>query len=231
MIKDEIFALLKTKFEGVDDATIGRVADKLAKTATDASAAVDGCTFAQVLEMYGDSRATEASLSAVRNYERKHGLKDGKAIEVQKQAQQQQQQQNTQPQDGNNGGGEVAELLRELKSQNELLKARLDGIEAKGITKTRMGEIGKIVEKLPEALRKPYGRISVDGLSDEDYTSLKNEISAEVEQLAQAQKANDAVFQQPKFVTGPVSTKELSEEQKSAIAKREGVIKAGEQPF
>lgn len=227
MIRDEIFALLKTKFEGVDDATIGRVADKLAKTATDASAAVDGCTFAQVLEMYGDSRATEASLSAVRNYERKHGLKDGKAIEFQKQA----QQQNTQPQNENNGGGEVAELLRELKSQNELLKARLDGIEAKGITKTRMGEIGKIVEKLPEALRKPYSRISVDGLSDEDYTSLKNEISAEVEQLAQAQKANGAVFQQPKFVSGPVSTKELSEEQMSAIAKREGVIKAGEQPF
>lgn len=227
MIRDEIFALLKTKFEGVDDATIGRVADKLAKTATDASAAVDGCTFAQVLEMYGDSRATEASLSAVRNYERKHGLKDGKAIEVQKQA----QQPNAQPQDGNNGGGDVAELLRELKSQNELLKARLDGIEAKGITKTRMGEIGKIVEKLPEALRKPYGRISVDGLSEEDYTSLKNEISAEVEQLAQAQKANGAVFQQPKFVSGPVSTKELSEEQMSAIAKREGVVKAGEQPF
>lgn len=227
MIRDEIFALLKTKFEGVDDATIGRVADKLAKTATDASAAVDGCTFAQVLEMYGDSRATEASLSAVRNYERKHGLKDGKAIEVQKQA----QQQNKQPQDGNNGGGEVAELLRELKSQNELLKARLDGIEAKGITKTRMGEIGKIVEKLPEALRKPYGRISVDGLSEEDYTSLKSEISAEVEQLAQAQKANSAVFQQPKFVSGPVSTKELSEEQMNAIAKREGVVKAGEQPF
>ena len=119
MIRDEIFALLKTKFDGVDDATIGRVADKLAKTATDASAAVDGCTFAQVLEMYGDSRATEASLSAVRNYERKHGLKDGKAIEVQKQAQ---QQQNAQPQDGNNGGGEVAELLRELKSQNELVE-------------------------------------------------------------------------------------------------------------
>lgn len=227
MIRDEIFALLKTKFEGVDDATIGRVADKLAKTATDASAAVDGCTFAQVLEMYGDSRATEASLSAVRNYERKHGLKDGKAIEVQKQA----QQPNAQPQDGNNGGGDVAELLRELKSQNELLKARLDGIEAKGITKTRMGEIGKIVEKLPEALRKPYGRISVDGLSEEDYTSLKSEISAEVEQLAQAQKANGAVFQQPKFVSGPVSTKELSEGQMSAIAKREGVVKAGEQPF
>lgn len=227
MIRDEIFALLKTKFEGVDDATIGRVADKLAKTATDASAAVDGCTFAQVLEMYGDSRATEASLSAVRNYERKHGLKDGKIIDVQNQA----QQPNAQPQDGNNGGGEVAELLRELKSQNELLKARLDGIEAKGITKTRMGEIGKIVEKLPEALRKPYGRISVDGLSEEDYTSLKSEICAEVEQLAQAQKANGAVFQQPKFVSGPVSTKELSEEQMNAIAKREGVVKAGEQPF
>ena len=80
-------------------------------------------------------------------------------------------------------------------------------------------------------MRKPYGRISVDGLSDEDYTSLKNEISAEVEQLAQAQKANGAVFQQPKFVSGPASTKELSEEQMSAIAKREGVIKAGEQPF
>lgn len=224
MIKDEIVALLKTKFEGVDDAIIGRVAERLAKTATDAKTAVDGCTFAQVLETYGDSRATEASLSAVKNYERKHGLKDGKAVEVPPAPA-------PQPNVGNGGESEIAQMLRELKSQNEAMKSRLDAMDASKLKNTRMGEIGKIIDKLPEALRKPFGRMSVDGLNDDEFASLKAEITDEVEQLVQAQKASGAVFNQPKFVTGPAKTGGLSEEQMNAIAKREGIVKAGEQPF
>ena len=54
---------LTTKFPGVSATILGRIADKLAKTAVtaeDVKTTVDGVTFQQVLESYGDSRATEA---------------------------------------------------------------------------------------------------------------------------------------------------------------------------
>lgn len=86
MRKEEILALLKAKFMGVSDAILSRVAEKLAKTATEETnldELVEGVTFQSVIDSYGDARATEATNSAVSNYEKKHGLKDGKAIEIQ----------------------------------------------------------------------------------------------------------------------------------------------------
>lgn len=75
-----IIDTLKARFTGVSDKIIGRLADKLAAKATteeEAKAAAEAVTFQQVLDSYGDSRATEASLTAVKNYESKYGLKDG----------------------------------------------------------------------------------------------------------------------------------------------------------
>lgn len=80
----QITDALKTKFVGVDDKIISRVAAKLAKTVTkqeDVATSVEGVTFQQILESYGDSRATEATQTAVQNYEKKHGLKDGQKFE------------------------------------------------------------------------------------------------------------------------------------------------------
>lgn len=67
-----IIDTLKANFKGVSDKIIGRLADKLAaKAATeeDAKAAAEAVTFQQLLDSYGDSRATEASITAVKNYE------------------------------------------------------------------------------------------------------------------------------------------------------------------
>ena len=67
-----IIDTLKANFKGVSDKVVGRLADKLAaKAATeeDAKAAAEAVTFQQLLDNYGDSRATEASITAVKNYE------------------------------------------------------------------------------------------------------------------------------------------------------------------
>ena len=83
-MRKEILDALKAKFPGVSDSVLGRIADKLAKTATTAEqvkTAVEGVTIQQVIESYGDSRATEASNTArenaVKDYESRYGLKDG----------------------------------------------------------------------------------------------------------------------------------------------------------
>ena len=75
---------LQTKFAGVDTATLTRIATKKAEGVTDdtkVNSIIEGISFSDVLNNYGDFRAGQAQVSAVSNYEKKHGLKDGKPIE------------------------------------------------------------------------------------------------------------------------------------------------------
>lgn len=80
-MKEKILAALKTKFVGVPDAILDRIATQRAKTVTtedQITPLVEGLTLQNVFDSYGDSRATEASQTAVSNYEKKHNIKDGK---------------------------------------------------------------------------------------------------------------------------------------------------------
>lgn len=83
-IFEQILAGLQTKFAGVDTATLTRIATKKAEGVTDdtkVNSIIEGISFSDVLNNYGDFRAGQAQVSAVSNYEKKHGLKDGKPIE------------------------------------------------------------------------------------------------------------------------------------------------------
>lgn len=83
-IFEQILAGLQTKFPGVDTATLTRIATKKAEGVTDdtkVNSIIEGISFSDVLNNYGDFRAGQAQVSAVSNYEKKHGLKDGKPIE------------------------------------------------------------------------------------------------------------------------------------------------------
>lgn len=82
-MKKKLLDALKTKFSGVSEVVLDRIATKKAEGVTDESqitAIVDGISFQDVLTSYGDYRANEANVSSVRNYEEKHGLKDGKPV-------------------------------------------------------------------------------------------------------------------------------------------------------
>ena len=79
-----ILAGLQQKFSGVDTATLTRIATKKAEGVTDetkVTSIVEGISFQDVMQNYGVFRAGQAQTSAVTNYEKKHGLKDGKPIE------------------------------------------------------------------------------------------------------------------------------------------------------
>lgn len=86
-MKEKVLAALKTKFVGVDEAILSRIAEKKAGGVTDESqvpAIVEGVSFQDVLTSYGDYRAGDATTTAVKNYEKKHNLKDGKPVEQEK---------------------------------------------------------------------------------------------------------------------------------------------------
>ena len=75
---------LQQKFAGVDTAILTRIATKKAEGVTDetkVNSIIEGISFSDVLNSYGDFRAGDASKTAVSNYEKKHNLKDGKSIE------------------------------------------------------------------------------------------------------------------------------------------------------
>lgn len=82
-MKKKLLEALKTKFMGIDEAVLERMATKRAEGLTDESkitTIVDGISIQDVVKSYGDYRANEAAASSVSNYEEKHGLKDGKPV-------------------------------------------------------------------------------------------------------------------------------------------------------
>lgn len=218
-MKKELLAALKAKFEGVNENILSRIADKLAKTTTkeeDVATAVSGVTIQQIIEGYGDSRATEAQQSAVRNYEEKYGLKDGERVQESK----------SKPQEET-----MPEWAKQLVEENKTLSERLGKMDGERITAERKQKLSAVFKKLPENLRKPYERMSIDKLSDEEFTTLFGEITAEVDEIASSVKSKGAVFGRPAAHQGTDNSQELSKEEQEAIASRNVALKDGEQPF
>ena len=226
MYQNLIIELLKAKFVGVSDSIINRIATKLAKTVTteeQAKTAVEGVIFQQVLESYGDSRATEAQRTAVQNYETKYGIKDGKPIDTVQQQQQQQQGQQ-QPQ-----GGDVPAWAKTIIDNQNALKERLDTMDGDRITTIRRQKISEITQRLPEHLRKAYERTPVEKLTESEFESLTNDIATEVEAIVKDSNIKGAVFGMPS-VGGNQQQKTLTDAQIKAISSRTGAPSEG-QPF
>ena len=178
-----------------------------------------GVTFQQVLESYGDSRATEAQQSAVSNYEKKHNLKDGKPIEKQEPPKP------TPP----TGGEDVPAWAKELIESNKKAYEEINRLKAERTTETRQAQLSKLTEKLPEPIRKAYGRISVDNMTDEDFTALLNDVNGETEAISQTLNTPRGGSGRP-FVAAGAGDR-LTKAQEEAIAQREGAPKPDGQPF
>lgn len=232
-MKQQILTALKAKFVGVSDAILDRVATKLAQTVTTAEqvqTAVDGVTFQQVLESYGDSRATQATQTAVHNYETKYGLKDG--VKVTPPEQQPPVPPVTPPVTPPAGGAEaVPAWAQALIESNNSLKNELAQMKTDRTTETRKQQISTLIEKLPENLRKAYSRTPVDGLTDEQFTTLVGEITTEVGDIQSSIQQKGAVFGKPAAQNGGNQGAELTKEQVAAITQRDGSAQGQGQPF
>lgn len=229
-MKKELFDALKAKFPGVSDSILDRIATKLAKTATTAEqvkTAVEGVTIQQVIESYGDSRATEASetarKNAVQEYESRYGLKDGvKTTTTTTGGEQPTGGSATNPTTG--GTDETPAWARTLIE-------RIGRMETAKTTETRTQQLNAVIGKLPEPMRKAYERLPIDKYSAEEFNTLIADITTEVEGIADDTAAQGAVFGKPSASTGAQNKTELTEAQKAAISHREGIPAAGNQPF
>ena len=231
-MKEQILEALRAKFPGRSAMILGRIADKLAKTATtpeQVTTAVEGVTpeLIEVIESYGDSRATEASTTAVTNYEAKYGLREGKPT--------------TPPAptgEGNDNApkGQADESVpawaTSLVERVTALQNELNRRDAERTTTGRRQALEAIYGHLPEPLRKGYERIPLDTLSDDDFTKLSADVTAEVGEIGQTFAAKGAVFSTPSAHHGGAGAqKELTKEQIEEINRRGGKPADGEQPF
>lgn len=232
-MKKEILEALKAKFPGVSDNVLDRIANKLAKTVTTAEqvkTAVEGVTIQQVIESYGDSRATEASNTArenaVKDYESRYGLKDG----VKTAATTTINAGGTQPA-GSGATNPTTGGADETPAWAKVLIERMDRMETARTTETRTQQLHAVIGKLPETLRKAYERIPVDGYTDENFSKLIGEISAEVAGIADDTAARGGVFGKPSAPQGAGNDTRLTEAQIAAISRRDGIPSADGQPF
>ena len=178
-MKQKLFDALKAKFPGVNANVLNRIAEKLAKTVTtdeQVTTAVAGVTqeFIEIIESYGDSRATEAQQTAVHTYETKYGLKDGQKIDATGGAAGGQAGSGTTVQQQQAGGAQeqVPAWAQALIDSNKKLNDRLDKMDGERTTATRKQQLSTIIEKLPENLRKAYERTPVNDLTDEQFNAL-----------------------------------------------------------
>lgn len=222
-MKERILAALKAKFPGVNANILDRIAASLAKTVTteeQVATAVEGVTKEQidVIEAYGDSRATEAQQSAVRNYETKHGLKDGKKVD----------DKSKQTDTTTTGDDDTPAWAKALIDSNKQLTERLNKMEGERTSANRKAELDAIINKLPENQRKGYQRISVDSLTDEEFTTLKGEVTTEVEDLVKQDGAKGVVFGRPLTNNGKTtqhgSVQEATDAEATEVVNRLNII-------
>ena len=208
-MKSQILEALKAKVVGVSEAILSKYAEKLAKKVLkeeDVATAVEGVTFQQILDSYGDSRATEASQTAVSNYEKKHGLKDGKAIE------------GGAPQNQNQQPDDVPAWAKALINDNERFKEMFESNAKERVTASRKQKLNAVIEKLPASLRKAYERTSIDTLTDEEFDTLITEVEAEVGEIGNNIQARGAVFGQPSKPIGKsANAKEATDAEADAV--------------
>lgn len=221
-MKNKILELLKPKFEGVSETILGRIADKLSKTAKtdeDVNTLIEGVTFQQILESYGDSRATEAQQSAVANYEKKHGLKDGKSVKTEPKA-----EPKAEPKTEDDS---VPAWAKALIDSNNSLKSELEAIKGEKTTNKRKSELDKVLNKAPEKIRQRYTK-DFERMSfkdDEDFNAWIGDITPDVEAITNEYNTKGGVVRRPKSGGGGNGENE-NVHLKARIAEREAETSA-----
>lgn len=212
----EILEALKTKYVGVSETILDRVARNLAKTVTkseDVKTAVDGVTFQQVLDSYGDSRATDATKTAVANYEKKHGLKDGKSVAAETTTT---TEETPAVETQEDAPAWAKAIVQSVKTLSDTV-ATMQGAE---LNKSRKQKLDEIIAPLSELQRKGYERINLKDLKDDEFDNLLTEIKGEVGEITKAQGVKGAVFGKPTVAGSTVQqqpTQEATKEEVDAV--------------
>lgn len=222
-MKKEILEALKARFPGVSDAVLNRIADKLAKTAKtqeDVTTEVEAVTIQQVIDSYGDSRATEAQQTAVTNYEKKHGLKDG--VKAGNGGDGDGKNPKEPEKNTNGDNGDMPAWAKTLIDSNKALELKLASMEGEKTANTRKSVLNGILKDAPEKIRQRYEKdfARMQFNDEDDFKSWIDEVTPDIQALVTEYTAKGGVVTRPKAGTEASKEKEISPLLKQRIEER-----------
>lgn len=197
-MKQKILDALKTKFEGVKEEVLDRIAGKAAKTVTkdeEVTTYVEGVTFQTIIDAEGDRRATDAQKTAVANYEKKHNIKDGKPVETK-------QESKTEETDPEKPAW-VQDLLNGYKSMQD----RLDKLDGEKTANSRRGQLDALLAEAPDNIKTRYTK-NFDRYNfkdDDDFSAWLEDQKKDIEADITEFKAKGGVVNPPKYTTTDVN--------------------------
>lgn len=203
-VRKFILDALKQKFAGVDEKVLNRIARNGAKTVKDedeAKAFVEDLTIQQVIDSYTDSRVDES----ISTYEKKHGLKDGKPVDVdgktdEPKADEPDNEPKPKTDDGKDNNDAVPSWAQALIDSNKVLSERLDSFEKGKAADVRKSKFLETIKDAPEKFRqraeKAFGRYTFK--DDEDFNSYIEELAEEVEDAKSEAETKGATVTPPK---------------------------------
>ena len=191
----KIIELLKAQMPSASDDEVKAAAEKMIDEA----------------KREADRRATEATKTAVENYEKKHNLKDGKPSSSETPSS---------PAVDPSKAEEAPAWAKALIESNQALQAKVDALEKGKVTDGRKATFDQMLSKLPDNLRVAYSRTSYQDLSDEDFGKLQGQIEKEIDEILKDQKAKGATFSPRASDNGGGSdSNEASKEDVDAVIK------------
>lgn len=202
---------LKTKFEGVDEKVLSRIATKIAKTAKseeDAKTEVEELTLQGVIDAYTDSRVTEGSEKAVKTYEEKHGLKDGKKVGADDDDDDDtdEDDDDTDTDEDGKGSKKTGKKGKAGKGDDDMpswakkLMEEVTSLKEGKKADTRKEKVEKLLENVPEKVKKSYLRefSRAQFKDDEDFESWIEEITPDIEDAQEDAGASGGSSGKPK---------------------------------
>lgn len=206
-MRKQILDALKAKFTGVSEAILSRIADKIAKTVTkeeDVTTAVEGVTLQHVLESYGDSRATEAQQTAVSNYEKKHGLKDGQKAT----GGELDDPNGTSPATGGDLDGQITAAVQ---AAIKPFQDEINTLKSGKVSENRKQQLDTVIANASDKFKTTTGKnfTRINFKDDEDFNSWLEEVKTDVEEDVAETAADGASFGRPKTGQGSVKKDEI----------------------
>lgn len=210
-MRKKILEALNTKFPGVSDSKLNRIVDNLVKkvkSEDEIADAVDEITVESLLDSYGDARANLSRDSIIRDYEKKHNLKDGKPVGKEDNGGEHEDAtkkgggQVADDEAGGKNGGEglspemkmILGELKALKKQNDTLTSAIATMQTEKVVSTREQQFRDLINDLPEDSKKRYMRdyafMSFD--TDDKFNSYIEAIKPDVEEEVTATKQAEA---------------------------------------
>lgn len=211
-MKDEILKTLSEKFPSVSIEILDRIATSKSKTITkkeEVGPLVDGITIQNIIESEADRRATEASKTAVINYEKKHGLKEGKPITGGDAGNEPEKGTSVSP---SAGGGDAQDMEQRIQ---QLIKASVEAVVAplqqRVATLLQEKEQDAFSRQLQEAIASAPEKFKSRVLEDVQFMRFENDeqrsafiekVKARAAEEAAEAQAKGAVFGVPFVSSG-----------------------------